>query len=216
MFTMAPPLRGGGGADPYGANVALLVNFEGGFTDSSTYARTLTTTGSPTISSASPAFGTGCGNFTGGAEQYVTAASDASLSAGTGKFTLELQLYPKSFNGTGYFFRWGDTPGANIYIYGQAGTPYVYALGNVTILTGLTVNVWNQITILRDATDVKVYIGTTEIFTTANTVDMGASIPMYIGAYGGSTKGFSFIDEVRLTIGVARTPAIQTAPFPKP
>lgn len=203
--------------DPDFSLVALLMHFEGGFTDSSSYARTISTTGSPTISGSAPAFGSECGDFTGGVEQYAAAASSASLSPGTGQFTLEFQLKPTSLypGGAGYFLRWGgSTPGADIYVYAQLGTPYAYVLGSAFVLTGVVANAWNQITILRDATNTKVFVGTTQVHSGANSVNMGASVPIYVGAYPGVNKGASLIDELRLTIGVARTPSIQTAPFP--
>ena len=214
MFTMGPPMWGSG--DPFSAQVALLMHMDSGFTDSSLLAQTITTTGSPTISGSAPAFGSGSGDFTGGAAQYAS-ASGASLSPGTGQFTLELQLKPTSLypGGAGYYLLWGASPN-DIYIYAQFGVAQIYVLGSAFPVPSIVANAWNQITILRDATNAKVFIGTTQVFSAANSNNMGASATINVGHYPSANKGTSFIDEVRLTIGVARTPQIQTAPFPNP
>lgn len=87
---------GGGGAgpaDPFYANVALLLHFDGAnggttFTDNGPAAQTLTPAGNAQTSTTSPKFGTAKGLFDGTGDQLTT-ASNAVNAFGTGDFTIE-------------------------------------------------------------------------------------------------------------------------------
>lgn len=217
MWTRGPTKTGAAG-DPFAANVALLMHFESGFNDSSLNARTITTVGSPSISSLTPAFGSGCGDFTGGAEQYALVASSPDMSVGTGYFTLELQIKPTSLypSGAGYYFHWGTSPG-DIYIYSQFGNPSIYFLGSAVATPQILANVWNQISLTRGPLGSKIYINGILVWSAAIALSpMPSPAVMRVGAYPGGNKGSSAIDELRLTVGVERAITLQTAPFPNP
>lgn len=89
--------------------LALLLHFDGGFTDSSLNALTVTNNGA-VISTADPKFGTGCAVFDALSETYLQ-ADGAALAVGSGDWTLGAWVkVPES--GDVQVLAWfpGDTP----------------------------------------------------------------------------------------------------------
>ena len=97
-----------GGSDPYFNNVVLLLHMNGAnsgttFTDSSSFARTVTTYGDAKTSTTQSKFNGSSGLFDGTTDRLsVPASSDFNM--GSGDFTIETWIYPTTLGGTQYLF----------------------------------------------------------------------------------------------------------------
>lgn len=214
-------------SDPYFANVSLLLHADGtnGSTsvlDSSLRTKTVTAQNGGTITTTYKEFGTGSLVASDG---YYTSPSDADFAL-PGDYTLEMWIYPTGgsvsalqslFNigrfDTGMLFRYDGNPTT------AAFQSYVLGNANGWNITPLTDNVWHFIVIQISAGNQYLYIDGIKQATVWPTL---GSIPAHDITIGTSAHLLSetflgYIDEIRLTKGVARytgdfTPP--TAPFP--
>jgi len=81
--------------DPYYENVTLLLHLSGAdgsttFTDSSSASKTITTSGTPVLSSSEYKFAGGSGYFNGSSKLIAATSSDPDFVFGTGDFTAEM------------------------------------------------------------------------------------------------------------------------------
>lgn len=211
--------------DPYFADVSLLLHMDGTnasttFTDSSTNALTVTATSIAQISTAQPRFGTGALYTTRSGGTLSLPATD--LLQLTGDFTIEFWVY--AIQDRGYLFKLSGTldrieinqntaaeVGANAYkIYMRNND--VELFDNVAV--GLAQATYRHIAITRSGTSMRLFGGGT-LYSTAShssTVTLTA-----ISGAGQEGNFDGYIDEVRITKGVARYTASftpPTAPFP--
>ena len=96
--------------DPHFNNVSLLMHMDGAegstnFIDSSPLNKTITSVGSPTISTSFKKFGTGAGVF--GTPQFLN-IPNGGFNFGTGDFTVEFWAY-KTSGGTSGYVRFFDS-----------------------------------------------------------------------------------------------------------
>ena len=220
--------------DPYFSDVTLLTKFEGTdggttFTDSSSNNCTLTGNNSTTSTTESK-FGTSSGYFGGSTSAYVYVSSaDSGVSDfGTGDFTVEMFVYRTSTFADMYFDnRQGINSGAHLII----STPQTPAnilrinIAGTTYSTTATIpsNQWSHIAVTRENGTVKGFIdGVLGVTGTNNTTSItdgtNNTKPPIIGgtgyAWGGAagTNHDGYIDELRITKGVARYTANFTPP----
>lgn len=219
-----------GATDPYFSSVVYLCHFEG--TDgqvtppveSSSYARTITAGGGPQLLTAQKKFGVSSSNGHGGSTAAWQCAQSVDFCFSGGQFTLDAWVYFSSapgggsvngvisvadFAAQGFFFGYVfgqlrlyySTDGAN-----WAGSPG----GNWTPSTG----VWYHIAADRDSGNTLrlyvdgsvIYSGTlSATFANANTILQVAGNVRYGGLTG-------YVDEVRITKGVARYAGAFTPP----
>ncbi len=224
--------------DPYFSDVTLLTKFEGTnggttFTDSSSNNCTLTGNNAVT-STAETKFGTSSGYFgaSNSAYVYVSSADSGVSDFGTGDFTVEMFVYrtirSNGVVGDMYFDnRQGTNNGAHLIIYTPqtsanaleidiAGTTY-------TTTNAVPTNQWSHIAVTRENGTVKGFIdGVLGVTGTNNTTSItdgtNNTRPLIIGgrgyAWGGSTDRNldGYIDELRITKGVARYTSTFTPP----
>lgn len=212
---------GSGPADPNFANVVLLMHCEGVnggivFTDSSSYARTLTpNSGTMVTSSAQFKYGATSAFFNG--NHNVSAADATELNFAGSDWTVEMQTYPvtlgtnglmfaKVFN-TGYFpvTLYYDTTGHVVaQCYDNAGTPNL--LGTITASTPLSTGTWTHIAFTRNGSTFTLWIGGTSVgtFTSAASLFHDTGL-VYVGMYAtGAAPLIAYQDEIRVTIGTCR------------
>lgn len=221
-----------GATDPNFSSVKLLCHFDGTngqttTTDSSSAAHTLTRAGSTTLSSTQAKFGATSSTMTSGVGCWSTPDS-ADWAFGSGQFTVEAWVYLTSapsgtqsivvqFSGgsdLGWFL--GSNAGNLRFYYSTTGSdnPSVGAAWSPTL------NTWHHIAVDRDASNVlRVYFNgavlasatvASSFFNSSLALEIGGSIIGWAGLLG-------FIDEVRITKGVARYGGAFTppsAPFP--
>jgi hypothetical protein len=220
------------GGDPDFADVSLLLHLDGTngsttFTDTSSSPKTLTAVGSAQISTAEAKAGFGQSlllNTANDYANYLTTPDNVGFQFGTGAFTMEAWIYliskPKnvaaviatgtaSFGAGSYYF---VVDGSNKLQFGGNGvSPLVSAS---TISTGQ----WYHVAASRSGTTTRIFIdGTLEDTEASDTTSYNYSTNnLLIGRNGwdsSSNQGFhGYIDEVRITKGVARYTATFTAP----
>ena len=216
-------------SDPYINNVSLLLHMNGlsgsqTFTDSSNNNFTLSAFGNTQISTAQKKFNNSS-SFFDGTGDYLEAPLNSAFDFGTGDFAIEFWAYPTkatfgtciarwSSGGNNAFFISIDTTGG-ISVYINDATPVKITGG--TIVT----NEWQHIALTRQGASVKAFINGVQAGSTFNigTAAINSSTNKLRIGYDHFGNPFfqGYIDEVRVTKGVARytsnfTPP--TSPFP--
>jgi hypothetical protein len=217
------------GGDPDFSSVSLLLHLDGTngsttFTDTSSSPKTVTAVGSAQISTAEAKFGQSLLlNTANDYANYLTTPDNVGFQFGTGAFTMEAWIYliskPRnvaaviatgtaSFGAGSYYF---VVDGSNKLQFGGAGVSTL--LSTSTISTGQ----WYHVAVSRSGTTTRIFIdGTLEDTEASDTTSYNYSTNnLLIGRNGwdGAGQGFhGYIDEVRITKGVARYTATFTAP----
>lgn len=216
---------GGGGGDPYFADVVLLAHMDGAnngttFTDSSSYARTLTAYVGAKTSTAQSKFGGSSGAFY--SYDTVKASNAAELNFGTGDFTIE------------FFYRWSTVPGYHtVYDNGWTSTGALLILSGATAgkweiyMSGTMVlaetsatpsaGVWYYYAFVRSGTTLTIYRDGVAAGSTTNSSNISTTNGTAIGSkYDDGNHGcIGNLDEYRVTKGVARNVStVPTAAFP--
>lgn len=221
----APASGGGGGTDPFWANVVSLLHFDGPdgsttFTDQRP--NTWTAQSPAEISTLESKFGGASGLFTESTSSRVyTSIGSSAWDFGTGDFTIEFQVY---FTDTTrcYIFDLGSNI-ASLIITPSSGVIEVYGPASWVINSGSTpfaTGQWYSLALVRNGNDWTLYRDGVAYVNATDSRSWGASIwEMSIG--GSSGGSFStldgYLDEWRVTKGVARYTANytpQTAAFP--
>ena len=210
MFTLGPGLRSGVVPDPSFGQVQLLLHGDGAdnsttFTDSSSFARTITGFSGAKLATEQSVFGGACLDFTdasNGARIVTPSAAGLSMS---GDFCLEFRLRMTS-TALNIYFLHGDGATSDIYVYtGSAGKLSFSVCNNLRVdKCSVSVDTWYALCIDRSGLNTKLFLDGAQIdtYTEASAQTMGASATWYIGSnpgLGGGSGGRCFIDELRLT-----------------
>jgi hypothetical protein len=214
-----------GASDPNFSSVSLLLHMDGSngsttFTDSSSNVLTVTANGNAQISTAQNKFGGASGLFDGSGDS-ISAASSTLLDL-PGDFTIEFWHYIVSITASGFF---GRINSSNINAVALDLTGGVYRLrasSNGTshdlavTFTGQapTANVWQHVAVTRAGNTWRLFRDGTQIGTTTNSLTPYTSTdPLIIGGRTATANSLNgYIDEFRVTKGVARYTANFTAP----
>jgi hypothetical protein len=227
--TAAFPNAGGTGAatDPYFSSVKLLCHFDGtdgqtATVDSSASPHVLTNNSGVVLSSARSKFGATSAYFAGagGGHSWITPDS-ADWTFGSGQFTIEGWIYVNSWGSYVLAGQWGWSSqlGWDLEVSGSAVT-FRYStdgMYNGISFNGAwspSINTWYHIAVDRDASNViRIYADGVVLATTTdaatfwdstNALEIGCTI-------AGSTLN-GYLDEVRITKGVARYAGAFTPP----
>lgn len=222
----------GGGGDPHYSNVSLLLHMDGAdgsttFTDSSPTPKTVTSYADAQISTTQSKFG-GSSLRLDGTDGYLSIPSDAGFAFGTGDFTVEfwvnldvnnvyqMMFYTGPYNTSQLAVRVSDTGKLQTFI-GNGTDSY----GVVSGATTVTTSDWHHIAVASASGVIKSFLDGVQQSSKANATSITSTTAAYIGAQvvSGSPAGFpaGYIDEMRVTKGVARYTADftpPTAPFP--
>ena len=229
-----------GPTDPDFASVSLLLHMDGAnnsttFLDSSSFARAVTASGNAKISTAQSKFGGASGYFDGVNTTKVSLASGTAFEL-SADFTVELWAYwlgtSDNIGGTDFdiLVCTSNAADADGWLLLQlAGTLYFLgSTGNgswVTVLgsgASLPANQWAHVALNRSGSDLALFLDGVNVASTSSATSYAASDSVYVGHYpviNGSvpTTFNGYIDELRITQGVARYTANftpPTAPFP--
>ena len=211
--------------DPNFSSVSLLLHMDGAnnsttFIDSSSAARTITVNGNAKISTAQSKFGGASGLFDGTGD-WLTATSDAAFTL-DGDFTIEFWLYINtmkqsgllsngagSFSGTAFVIvlnHGTQTNKLSIWNFPSQSSAALCATG--TVSTGT----WHHAAFVRSGSTLTSYlngVGGTSATTSATFTTSATNLR--IGRYwSGDFDGY--IDELRITKGVARYTSAFTPP----
>lgn len=204
---------GGGGSDPYFANVKALLHCDG--TNGSTTFTDVTgktwapDTGTPQISTSQYKFGGASGSFS---SANLTCTHSDFSSLGGGDFTLETWVYANSLASARVLFCMGDnstnywqcmihpSAGLIINIFGSN----ILSQGN---MTGLSTGVWMHIAFVRSGNNLYGFVDGASSASSGS----GASMPSITSnklyfASNNTPAGFmdGYLDDIRITGGVAR------------
>jgi Concanavalin A-like lectin/glucanases superfamily len=209
-------------------NVALLLNMEGAhgtstFVDNSPYQRLISHPGvTVTHTTAIKKTGTSGGDFSSG-NRILQAAAAPELIMGTADFTAEANIYPFSFvngdvtvimgqeNGSGTTGRW--FLGIDTWIGSGTQTLVLYHNGSAALYgsTIVPLNQWNHVAICRYQGVTRLFLNGRLVGSTSTVFDFSANIDFRVGGSAGGSKSIEgYIDDVRVTPGIAR----YTANFP--
>jgi hypothetical protein len=237
MFANRTPPAVSGNTDPYWANVGLLVSARNGnIEDLSTNVHTITkmgTAASVVVSSAAAKFGTNSIKFTASGTGYGVAALKVNQSStfdiSSGNFTIE--WWHNAFAAGNYMdpFGWGSftfqgytTSDAFAFEVDQNGASPLQASSSFYATAR---NTWHHIAIVRNSNNLLLFVNGILKQTIAYSVTVyGPNVkPLAIGdndasgTYTTSQTWNGYIDEFRITKGVARYTAdfsVPTARFP--
>ncbi|WP_454844903.1 LamG domain-containing protein [Ralstonia thomasii] len=227
--------NGSSAGDPYFANVALLLHADGAngsttFTDSSPVAHsTPSVTGSVSISSTNPKFGSGCVKFNGSGgvsqfEGFLDYTADSSLTLGTGDFTIEawvnIASNPSSYYGL-FDYRPDHANGAYFSAFiDNSGRPILFVNNNTQIVAAspISLNQYHHLAYVRRSGVSTLYVDGTasgSSYTDSNNYG-GARLRVGGSGWDGSLCLGGLMDDIRITNTVGRyngtfTP---TGPFP--
>jgi len=222
--TPAPPP----GGDPYFDDVVLLLHCDGSdgsttFTDSSSYARTMTANGNAQVGTTVKKFGTGALLLDG--NDYLSTPDAAELEFGSGDFTIELFVYVTNTAARTIVSKW--TAGNQSWYFGAGAAGYGFYFStngsNATLALPLTswpsTDTWIYLAVVRSGADLKLFVNGVQQGSTYNigaTALYNGTSLVTIGDDNNTNPGFrGSQDEIRITKGVARdVSVIPTAAFP--
>ena len=222
--------------DQYYNSSSLLCHFDslnpaGRFIDNSRNNFAITSSGGAGLSTSQYKFG-GASAYFDGSGDYLTTPLSSNLQFGTGDFTIEcwnymiarINSFPTIFSNYNSY-----TVGALSLFAGHGSgttTSYQVAINGAAFPTiqGGTIeyNTWVHLAVVRNSGTIKLYVNGTSVgtpYSTAVTLN-GVGSLFYIGTTGDNiAAGYinSYIDELRITKGVARYTANftpQNSPFP--
>lgn len=190
------------------------------FTDSSLSPKTITRTGAVEVDTAQSKFGGASALFGGG---YLTLPDDADLEFGSGDFTLECWVRNSSWSGNQVIFAKGGgadyvtgffASGTSLYFIGTTNNGD-YNFSAFTAYGTLSNNTWHHLAACRSGNNLYLFLDGT-LLDTRNVT--GLSVYNFasgwsLGAtYNGSYPTACWIDEPRISVGVARWTSTFTPP----
>jgi hypothetical protein len=147
--------------------------------------------------------------------------SSTSFGLGTGDWTIEFWVYLNALTTQNLVSMLTSLTSVAPHIYYSVGSGIRYYTNNADRITGgaLTSGVWNYIAVTKASGVTKMYINGTQTgsnYTDSN--NYGTSNPFFVGDYGVPLTGMvtlnGYVQDVRITKGVARTITTPTAAFP--
>jgi hypothetical protein len=200
------------------SNPSLLMNFTNAAIFDSAAKNDLETVGNAQIDTGTKKFGTGSLEFDGTGD-WLLVPDNADLQLGPGNLTIEFWVYLATGNAGSNRGLVGKGTGSTKWSVSLDTTQKVvfsYGTSTLTSSGAITLDAWNHIAVVREGTgtnQTKIYINGTNDGTGTVSTDFTPINPLYIGANGSAgdpMKGF--IDELRITKGVARYTANFTPP----
>jgi len=201
------------------ANTILLTNFTNAGIIDNSMSNNLETVGDAQIDTTTKKYGTGSMEFDGSGD-YLVMKDTPEMVFGTGDFTIEFWINTnqtanefaiidfRAANGAFPFIAHDSTRGVFYYL----NTNY-----RIESNTVLTTGVWYHIAVARSGSSTKLFIDGTQAgstFTDSTSLSVGANRPI-IGTNGanvGTLPLNGYIDDLRITKGIARYTANFTPP----
>jgi len=214
--------------DPSFAFNSLLLHGDGTngsttITDSSLTPKTVTAVGNAQISTAQSKFGGASIAFDGTGDYIAIAEASGSFTFGTGDFTIEFWFYPSNLTGDSVIADWRSAGSGSqrITLYRVGSVLYFYnGAFAITATSALTNTVFQHIALCKGSNSTLLFVGGIQVGSTyADTTSYLApqSGSIHFGGLLGTYSMAGYIDDIRITKGVARYTANftpPTAPFP--
>ena len=202
--------------DDYYSSCSLLLHLNGSngsttFTDNSPSPKTVTANGTAQISTTRSKFGGASAYFNGSTDNLIVNSS-SDFAFGTGNFTVEFWANWTSWSGNQRFILMGQSGASNIEIGRGSSTDAIYfyimdsLLGTYSWNPGT--NIWHHIALVRTGTStnqVTLYIDGINVVSATSAANITANNIIVGGLnWAGSYNMQGYIDELRITKGVAR------------
>lgn len=198
-----------GAGDPNFASVTTLMHFDGGFGDSSSSPNTFTNFRA-TISTAQKKFGTHSALFNGTSSRITTPYS-TDYVFGSGDFTVECWIYPLAYTNpaSAVISFWSNTQGWAWELGLTGSNPYASFNGNIYVYAPVvSLNAWHHLCVSRRGPTIALYVdgvfGNSINFGTTAIIPTGAQLTIGCVSTPNTWYFNGYIDEVRITKGVAR------------
>jgi hypothetical protein len=203
-------------------NTSLLLNFtNAGIVDSSAK-NVMETVGNAQVSTSVTKFGTGSLSFDGSGDSLVVPASPQTIF-GTGRFTIEFWYYANSNPAAeaGIVSK-GTAASSTNWQLAQLSTGRLRFYHNSTssfdTTTALSTGTWYHIAIVGNSTSIVIYLDGVQDGSQTFTYNYTENSVFRVGINRGSNQVFNgYIDDLRITTGIARYTATftpPTAPYP--
>jgi hypothetical protein len=208
-------------------NTSLLLNMTNAGILDNAMMNDLETVGNAQISTSVKKYGAASMYFDGSGDYlYINPSNNLPFLYGSGDFTVEAFIYPTGVSGYQYICSvWGivgqsdatysswqlRTNSANLEVVLQSG-------GTTTAITGsgtsLTANTWQHVAVSRGSNTVKLFINGTQVASQAYSSTLNSPASAFVvGVQLSNNNTFTgYIDDLRITKGVARYTANFTAP----
>lgn len=221
--TYLPPVAPS--TDTYFSNVSILLHGDGTnnsttFTDSGPSPKTITRVGNTIISTSQSKFG-GASIYFDQNDSYLSATS-SDFTMGTGDYTVELWALAESSSTNGFqriFSFGGGTVGqvsVERYQDSTGTTPFMIntpsGRGNSYDISA-DVKSWNHVALTRNSGTSTLWVNGQARNIVTDTTNHDHNV-FYIGGYQGTTgyEWFGYLDEIRVTKGIARYTTTFTPP----
>jgi hypothetical protein len=195
-------------------NTSLLCNFTNAGIFDNTGKNNLETVGNAQIDTAVKKFGTGSMEFDGTNDVLVFPQSE-NLSMGSGNFTYEFWINPTDNTAICIFDTRtanNNTTGFTLLLNGSSNLA-IYTSSTILTCSGtISTGVWTHVAVVRSGTTLTVYSGGSSVGSVTfsnNLTDRSFRVGEYVDGTGDFT---GFIDDLRITKGVARYTANFTPP----
>jgi hypothetical protein len=216
-------------SDPYYENVVLLLHGDGvatpsNFADSSPVRKAVGFLGSPLLSADQIKFGDSSIFFPASPNSQLLPPSTTDYQFGAGDFTIEMWIYPLSSAATAYVFNKRtastseNTFSVERFSGGSVTAYFYYALSGASVDLGIVPNnTWTHIAFTRQGVTLRGFrdgalIASNTTLST-NALNYSTNALVRLGNRAEGTEQFNgYIDELRVTKGVARYTAAFTAP----
>jgi hypothetical protein len=196
----------------------LLCNFTNAGIFDNTGKNNLETVGNAQIDTTTKKYGTGSLEFDGTGD-WLKVPNSVDIQLGTGDFTIEFWVYlatGDTGSNRGLVAKGGASTGFLVSLNTTQKVVFTFTSSTITSSGAITTNAWNHIAVVREGTgsnETKIYINGTNDGTGTVSTNFNQTEVMYIGANraaGDPMKGF--IDDLRITKGVARYTGAFTPP----
>ena len=215
--------------DPYYNDVGLHLrgyDAQSGqvFKDYSKYNRTITANGNVAHSTTQKKYGNSSIYFDGSGD-YLTVPASSDFSFGTGDFTIEAFVNPSALSSTIYSTIIGSWLASNTYgfIFQIKNNNLVFAAGNNgvgvnanTFTNSFSNGLWVYVCLIRNQGLLYMFINGTQIGSATNNSNIISSRNLFVGFNEDlSTQILNgYIEDLRITKGIARPIAVPAQPFP--
>jgi hypothetical protein len=215
---------GGGGTAPTSGQVSLLCDFTNAGIFDNTKKNNLVTEGNAQISTLVKKFGTGSMYFpnTTSKVPLIPTGVGSTLDYGTGSFTIELWYHLVGFSTftSNKIFTQAVFANNNLLIdVVKVDRSLLVYMGNGFLAQSsanvIPLNTWCHIALVRSGSNVVAYVDGSSVFTATNSSSIGGGVIPCINGYAHDSGGYGgvcYIDDLRITKGVAR----YTADFTRP
>jgi hypothetical protein len=194
-------------------NTSLLLNFTNAGIFDNTGKNVLETVGNAQVDTAVVKYGTGSMKFDGSGDS-LSVPSNVENGIGTSDFSVEAWIYPTAAQGNRHIT--DSTSAGGLFLKTEATT---VGIGRATIATDnmfsftFSPNQWYHVAFCRQGSTVYGFVDGVQIGSGANTVNYTSPTGLTIGNAASGTAGWiGYIDDLRITKGIARYTANFTPP----